>query len=382
MKLLVILLVLVLLPSISAKEVSIPELFEISKQVNVPLGSYEKEVYYYAGSKLIAVNDEYKYQDRLGSDVESQSLPFGQQLEIENRFSFTGKELDKDLHYFNARYYDSNLGKFTSVDPIKDNHAYVYVRNNPMNFIDPSGELPIGVDIMLKNLGEQIKILKQSPYRFVERNIRDIYQYDYTNYWGYRSSICSLACAFSAIDSVGSMTQSFDKFITGGIQGGVVDKQQGLVSYNGLADYIEDNFKDIDVNYLQYTQDEINSLNYFWDLEKRLKDGQIIILNVANLKGVPDRGLAYRGGHYLVLTSIYLVESDITFRVSDPARGERYYLTGGDFIEGWGWKGFRGFTLENTQGGSDLDKISASQDSLGPEGSNYYDSIFEADFDF
>jgi len=60
-------------------------------------------------------------------------------LKVLERFSFTGKELDEELYYFNARYYDPNLGRFTSVDPVKDNLPYVYVNNNPMNFIDPTG---------------------------------------------------------------------------------------------------------------------------------------------------------------------------------------------------------------------------------------------------
>jgi RHS repeat-associated protein len=132
-----IILLIITIPVSFAEEVSIPELFEVGSQVvSEPSG---KEVYYYAGSKLIAVNNEYQYQDRLGSGIDSKSLPFGQSLEIENRFSFTGKELDKELYYFNARYYNSNLGKFTSVDPVKDNHAYAYVENNPMNFVDPTG---------------------------------------------------------------------------------------------------------------------------------------------------------------------------------------------------------------------------------------------------
>jgi len=70
------------------------------------------------------------------------SLPSGQVMENGGvKYSFTGKELDKSgLYYFNARYYDSNLGRFTSVDPVEDNHAYAYVSNNPMNLVDPNGE--------------------------------------------------------------------------------------------------------------------------------------------------------------------------------------------------------------------------------------------------
>ena len=101
----------------------------------------------------------YYSQDRLGStrvktDSEGEvvgefkSLPFGQ--EVVNRdikFAFTGKELDSSgLYYFGARYYDPNLGRFTSVDPVGDNHPYSYVNNNPMNYVDPSGMDPFDAD--------------------------------------------------------------------------------------------------------------------------------------------------------------------------------------------------------------------------------------------
>ncbi len=135
MKIWVILFLGLLLPSVDAKDISIPELFEIEQ--SFVEGS--KEIYYYAGTKLIAIDGEYQYQDRLNSDFGSRSLPFGQALNVDNRFSFTGKELDQDLYYFNARYYSPELGKFTSVDPVKENHAYSYVADNPMNYVDPTG---------------------------------------------------------------------------------------------------------------------------------------------------------------------------------------------------------------------------------------------------
>ncbi len=138
MKKSVILLIFIFMfVSVSAKELTIPELFETEKISIIQDG---KEVYYYAGDRLIAVNDEYTYQGHLGSDINSKSLPFGQVLNVDNRFSFTGKELDEDLYYFNARYYNPNLGKFTSIDPVKDNHPYSYVSSNPLTFIDPDGK--------------------------------------------------------------------------------------------------------------------------------------------------------------------------------------------------------------------------------------------------
>jgi len=95
----------------------------------------------------------YLHQDRLGSTRlktdengevvgEFKSLPFGQEIVNDDvRYSFaTGKELDSSgLYYFGARYYDPDVGRFTSVDPVRDNHAYSYVNNNPMNYVDPTG---------------------------------------------------------------------------------------------------------------------------------------------------------------------------------------------------------------------------------------------------
>jgi RHS repeat-associated protein len=100
----------------------------------------EDEVTYYHQDRIkstrLATNEE-------GEVVgEFKSLPFGQEIINEKiRYSFaTGKELDSSgLYYFGARYYDPNLGRFTSVDPVKNNHAYSYVNNNPMNFVDPDG---------------------------------------------------------------------------------------------------------------------------------------------------------------------------------------------------------------------------------------------------
>ncbi len=101
--------------------------------------------------KIVGAEISYKVNDRLGSDrltingdnisAESNNLPYGQQLKNNDmKFAFTGKELDDtDNYYFNARYYDFDSGKFLGVDPVSDNHAYAYVSNNPMNYVDPSG---------------------------------------------------------------------------------------------------------------------------------------------------------------------------------------------------------------------------------------------------
>jgi RHS repeat-associated protein len=62
-----------------------------------------------------------------------------------NPVQFTGRENDGNgLYYYRARYYSPSHSRFLSEDPLEfdagDPNLYVYVFNNPMNFVDPTGE--------------------------------------------------------------------------------------------------------------------------------------------------------------------------------------------------------------------------------------------------
>ena len=63
------------------------------------------------------------------------------------KFLFTHKERDNETNYdyFGARYYDSDIGRFMSVDPLAEERSWVssfnYVQNNPISRIDPTGAL-------------------------------------------------------------------------------------------------------------------------------------------------------------------------------------------------------------------------------------------------
>jgi RHS repeat-associated protein len=60
------------------------------------------------------------------------------------RYLFTGQEYDWEigLHNYRARLYDSDLGRFLTPDPKRQFPSpYVYVNNNPVNLIDPTGEM-------------------------------------------------------------------------------------------------------------------------------------------------------------------------------------------------------------------------------------------------
>jgi len=79
----------------------------------------------------------------------------------------SGKERDSEtgLNYFGARYYCGNVGRFTSTDPVffqaqmlsnpQRFNLYAYALNNPLKFVDPTGEA-----VELNE--QQLKLLKNA----------------------------------------------------------------------------------------------------------------------------------------------------------------------------------------------------------------------------
>jgi RHS repeat-associated protein len=68
----------------------------------------------------------------------------GQTGTLENPFRFTCREYDSEsgLYYYRLRYYDANIGRFTTKDPliaIDSMSTYVYAKNNPVIYVDPNG---------------------------------------------------------------------------------------------------------------------------------------------------------------------------------------------------------------------------------------------------
>jgi RHS repeat-associated protein len=79
-------------------------------------------------------------------------MPFGEQFIDQRgstghdiRFKFTGKERDSKTGYtyFGARYYDSELSVWLSVDPLADKYPsmspFMYTAGNPVMLVDPDG---------------------------------------------------------------------------------------------------------------------------------------------------------------------------------------------------------------------------------------------------
>ena len=64
---------------------------------------------------------------------------------VHNRFKFNGQQYDpiSQQYYLRARYYNPVIGRFTQEDSynVDGLNLYVYCRNNPVSYVDPSGNI-------------------------------------------------------------------------------------------------------------------------------------------------------------------------------------------------------------------------------------------------
>ena len=60
------------------------------------------------------------------------------------RFNSKEKDAETGLHYYGARYYQSKLSLWMSVDPLAHEtlEPYIFTGNNPINAVDPDGRAP------------------------------------------------------------------------------------------------------------------------------------------------------------------------------------------------------------------------------------------------
>ena len=93
-----------------------------------------------------AINSTVVTTDQSGRPIESFFYePFGQVSAVSSfPFEFTGRTaVTPNLYYYRARYYNSDIGRFISEDPIGfgsgDTNLYAYVENSPINLFDPGG---------------------------------------------------------------------------------------------------------------------------------------------------------------------------------------------------------------------------------------------------
>lgn len=162
------------------------------RRVKKTVGTTETVFVYDAAGRLVAeygnepqatAGTSYVTQDTLGNtrvvtgsdpnDVRGRYdyMPFGEELYADRsgyggqndiKQKFTGKERDETgLDFFNARYFDSARGRFTTTDPTllssktinpQSWNRYAYTLNNPLNCVDANGMWPTWIhDLIIEN---------------------------------------------------------------------------------------------------------------------------------------------------------------------------------------------------------------------------------------
>jgi RHS repeat-associated protein len=82
-----------------------------------------------------------------------------------NKVNYNSKEKDNTgLLYFGARYYNPQTGRFISADTVKGDvidvqgqNRYIYTKNNPLRYTDPTGNQAIDADRTLYNIQNYIQ---------------------------------------------------------------------------------------------------------------------------------------------------------------------------------------------------------------------------------
>src|SRR5580704_18037817 len=101
-----------------------------------------------------------------------------------NRFGFNGKEKDDEAKGqgnqidYGMRIYDPRVGRFLSVDPLRDkypwNSSYSYADNSPLMFKDADG---------LERINYQRNI-ENGKTMLTYKNTSDFYEWKWSPHWG------------------------------------------------------------------------------------------------------------------------------------------------------------------------------------------------------
>ena len=165
--------------------------------------------YYYADGQRIAMKDDgvvsYLYSDQLGSvsavadgtgALMSKTLyhPWGTTKYVSGTsptdYAYTGQMQEDEIYFYNARWYDPQLGRFMQADTIVPLQVqgtqawdrFAYVNNNPIRYTDPSGKFPVIAAFLIAGA------VGGAAYSLITQ-VSDIMADGQTDFWGALSQV-------------------------------------------------------------------------------------------------------------------------------------------------------------------------------------------------
>ena len=161
----------------------------------IPTNEVCAEVLYYHSDHLNSTGTLATDQAEVAGEM--QYYPFGEIYRETDPsltdYTYSGQEQDgqTDLMYYQARYYDTSMGRFTSPDIRRGTFSpqnlnrYAYVLNRPLTYVDPNGEWAIPayslVVFSIAVAGAAIHTYINNPPKVDLGNIPSYTPTDYTN---------------------------------------------------------------------------------------------------------------------------------------------------------------------------------------------------------
>ena len=121
-------------------------------------------VYDLKGNLQYIATSEAKYQHYYPFGMELEAICYSSGADLANNHLYNGKELQPDYNLqwydYGARFYDPQLGRWHSVDPLAENYRrwspYNYCLNNPLKLTDPDGRGPELALYFVPGVGEAL----------------------------------------------------------------------------------------------------------------------------------------------------------------------------------------------------------------------------------
>ena len=220
-----------------------------------------------------------------------------------NPFRYCGEYYDSEIEqiYLRARYYDPSLGRFTQQDPAMEDgyNWYIYCKNNPIIYIDPSGL------ISFIFCAEDDKSVAQAEVR----------RKAYENFYG-------TPCIVYTVNSAEELVEKWNGTFGSAYKGETIDAVE-IISHGSAAESRQSDGRA--TGYLYFTNDKVNKLYARPDGEMGSGDYSMNDLCYVEAKGLNIN--ACNGAN----PDLYSVASGF-FR-----NGKFDYITGWDGGVDWDW---------------------------------------------